>query len=81
MENILPYFTMSLIYICTNPSPAIACNLFRIAAIARILHTLVYSCYPVPQPSRVIAWGIMFVITLYMAADVGLQTLKYIWIC
>ncbi|KAM7349023.1 microsomal glutathione S-transferase 1 [Cochliomyia hominivorax] len=78
MENILPYFTMALVYICTNPSPAIACNLFRLAAIARIVHTLVYAFYPVPQPSRVLAWVIMYLITLYMAADVGLQMIKYI---
>ncbi|XP_065363096.1 microsomal glutathione S-transferase 1 isoform X2 [Calliphora vicina] len=78
MENILPYFTMALIYICTDPSPAIARNLFPVASIGRIIHTLVYAFYPVPQPSRVISWGLMFVITLYMAADVGLQMIKYI---
>lgn len=78
MENILPYFTMALVYICTNPTPNIACNLFRIASIARIAHTLVYAFYPVPQPSRIIAWALMFVITLYMACDVGLQMIKYI---
>ncbi|XP_065363097.1 microsomal glutathione S-transferase 1 isoform X3 [Calliphora vicina] len=78
MENILPYFTMCLMYICTDPSPAIACNLFRVASIARIIHTLVYAFYPVPQPSRVLSWGLMFVITLYMAGDVGLQMIKYI---
>ncbi|XP_037814006.1 microsomal glutathione S-transferase 1 isoform X2 [Lucilia sericata] len=78
MENILPYFTMSLLYICTNPSAVVACNLFRVAAVARVVHTLVYAFYPVPQPSRVLAWGLMFVITLYMAADVGLQMIKYI---
>ncbi|XP_023294793.2 microsomal glutathione S-transferase 1-like isoform X2 [Lucilia cuprina] len=78
MENILPYFTMSLLYICTNPSAVIACNLFRVAAVARVVHSLVYAFYPVPQPSRVLAWGVMFVITLYMAADVGFQMIKYI---
>ncbi|XP_075154508.1 microsomal glutathione S-transferase 1 isoform X2 [Haematobia irritans] len=78
MENILPYFTMALAYICTNPNPTLACNLFRVAAVARILHTLVYAFYPVPQPSRVIAFATMFVITMYMACAVGLQTLKYI---
>ncbi|XP_037938155.1 microsomal glutathione S-transferase 1 [Teleopsis dalmanni] len=78
MENILPYFTMAIIYICTNPNPSIACNLFRVVAVARILHTLVYAFYPVPQPSRVIAFGVAFAITIYMACDVALQTLKYI---
>ncbi|XP_013117541.1 microsomal glutathione S-transferase 1 isoform X2 [Stomoxys calcitrans] len=78
MENILPYFTMALLYICTNPNPSVACNLFRVAAVARIIHTLVYAFYPVPQPSRIIAFFTMFGITMYMAFVVGLQTLKYI---
>nr|ALF04578.1 microsomal glutathione S-transferase 1 [Delia antiqua] len=78
MENILPYFTMALLYICINPSPAIARNLFRVASIARIIHTLVYAFYPVPQPARVISWFTMYAITMYMASDVGLQMLKYI---
>lgn len=78
MENILPFFTMGLIYICTDPSPNIARNLFRVAAAARIIHTLVYAFYPVPQPSRLIAFFAAFGITIYMACDVALQTLKYI---
>ncbi|XP_050329838.1 microsomal glutathione S-transferase 1 isoform X2 [Bactrocera neohumeralis] len=78
MENILPYFTMALLYICTNPNPTVACILFRVAAIARILHTLVYAFYPVPQPSRIIAFGVAFVITIYMACAVALDVLAYI---
>uniref|UniRef100_A0A1A9VLG5 Microsomal glutathione S-transferase 1 n=1 Tax=Glossina austeni TaxID=7395 RepID=A0A1A9VLG5_GLOAU len=78
LENILPYFTMALLYICTDPNPSIACNLFRIGSIARIIHTLVYAFRPVPQPSRFIAFFITYLITLYMAFDVGVQMLKHI---
>ncbi|XP_011214611.2 microsomal glutathione S-transferase 1 isoform X1 [Bactrocera dorsalis] len=78
MENILPYFTMALLYICTNPNPTVACILFRVVAIARILHTLVYAFYPVPQPSRIIAFGVAFAITIYMACVVALDVLAYI---
>ncbi|XP_068141121.1 microsomal glutathione S-transferase 1-like isoform X2 [Drosophila tropicalis] len=78
MENILPYFIMSLIYISTNPSQAIACNLFRVASVARIVHTLVYAVYPVPQPSRILAFATMLCITFYMAAVVALRTLSFI---
>uniref|UniRef100_A0A1B0ADX1 Microsomal glutathione S-transferase 1 n=1 Tax=Glossina pallidipes TaxID=7398 RepID=A0A1B0ADX1_GLOPL len=78
LENILPYFTMALLYICTDPNPSIACNLFRIGSIARIIHTLVYAFRPVPQPSRFIAFFIMYLITFYMAFDVGVHTLKHI---
>ncbi|XP_011191725.1 microsomal glutathione S-transferase 1 isoform X2 [Zeugodacus cucurbitae] len=78
MENILPYFTMALLYICTNPDPTVACILFRVVAVARILHTLVYAFYPVPQPSRIIAFGVAFAITIYMACAVALDVLTYI---
>ncbi|XP_017130550.1 microsomal glutathione S-transferase 1 isoform X2 [Drosophila elegans] len=78
MENILPYFIMSLIYISTNPSVGVACNLFRVASVARIIHTLVYAVYPVPQPSRILAFGTMLLITFYMAAVVALRTLSFI---
>ncbi|XP_001992236.2 microsomal glutathione S-transferase 1 isoform X1 [Drosophila grimshawi] len=78
MENILPYFIMALIYVCTNPNPMIACNLFRLAAIARIVHTLVYAVVAVPQPSRILAFATMLIITFYMAAVVALRTLRFI---
>ncbi|XP_061396674.1 microsomal glutathione S-transferase 1 [Musca vetustissima] len=78
MENILPYFTMALLYICTNPNPTIACNLFRVAAVARIIHTLVYAFRPVPQPSRFLAFFTMYLITIYMALVVGIENLKYL---
>ncbi|XP_034101613.1 microsomal glutathione S-transferase 1 isoform X2 [Drosophila albomicans] len=78
MENILPYFIMGLIYLSTDPSPTVACNLFRVAAVARILHTLVYAVYPVPQPSRILAFATMLLITFYMAAVVALRTLSFI---
>ncbi|XP_062138564.1 microsomal glutathione S-transferase 1 isoform X1 [Drosophila sulfurigaster albostrigata] len=78
MENILPYFIMGLIYLSTDPNPTVACNLFRVAAVARILHTLVYAVYPVPQPSRILAFATMLLITFYMAAVVALRTLSFI---
>ncbi|XP_016924260.1 microsomal glutathione S-transferase 1 isoform X2 [Drosophila suzukii] len=78
MENILPYFIMSLIYISTNPNANVACNLFRVASVARIIHTLVYAVYPVPQPSRILAFATMLLITFYMAAIVALRTLSFI---
>ncbi|BFG02930.1 microsomal glutathione S-transferase 1 [Drosophila madeirensis] len=78
MENILPYFIMALIYISTNPDATVACNLFRVASVARLVHTLVYAVYPVPQPARLIAFASMQLITYYMAAVVALRTLRFI---
>lgn len=45
----------------------VACWLFRIAGIARILHTVVYGIYPLPQPIGGILYFIPFGITIWMA--------------
>ena len=67
VENILPFFTIGFLYLFTNPSPLIAINLFRAAAIARILHTFVYAVYVVPQPARAITWLVCLSITIFMS--------------
>ncbi|XP_062538983.1 microsomal glutathione S-transferase 1-like [Armigeres subalbatus] len=67
LENILPYFVITFFYILTNPNPLVAIVLFRIVALARITHTLVYAVVVIPQPARAIAWLIPYVSSLYMA--------------
>lgn len=67
LENVLPFFTAGLFYVLTEPNVDVALNLFRIAAIARILHTIVYAIYPVRQPARGICFMISLVITIYFA--------------
>ncbi|CAO1411876.1 unnamed protein product [Diamesa hyperborea] len=67
LENILPFFTAGFFYVLINPSPIIAINLFRAAAISRIIHTFVYAVYVVPQPSRALSWLVCFLITGYMS--------------
>uniref|UniRef100_A0A182QK51 Microsomal glutathione S-transferase 1 n=1 Tax=Anopheles farauti TaxID=69004 RepID=A0A182QK51_9DIPT len=72
LENILPYFTIGLLYLLTNPEPFIAINLFRVVAIARILHTLVYAVVVIPQPARGLSWGVAYAATAYMAVKTAL---------
>ncbi|CAO1411884.1 unnamed protein product [Diamesa hyperborea] len=67
LENILPFFVAGFFYVLTNPDAFIAVNIFRAAAIARIVHTLVYAVVVVPQPARAIAWFVCFGATAYMA--------------
>lgn len=74
LENILPYLFVGLFYVLTSPSAATAILLFKVAALARIIHTIVYAVIVVPQPARVIAWFIHYLITLYMAASVLLYS-------
>ncbi|XP_055844715.1 microsomal glutathione S-transferase 1-like isoform X2 [Episyrphus balteatus] len=78
MENILPFLTMGLLFVCVDPSPTLAMWLFRIVAAARILHTLVYAFRPVPQPTRAIMFFIAFLITMFMALYASYKTLKFI---
>lgn len=73
LENILPYLFVGLFYVLTNPSPTSAILLFKVAAIARIVHTIVYTVVIIPQPARGIAYAIHVFITFYMAVAVLLQ--------
>lgn len=74
MENILPALTVGLLYVLINPSPVVASLLFKVAAFARIAHTIVYAVMPVPQPARVLAFAVHYVISIYM----GISVLTYL---
>ena len=67
VENIPLYFFAGFGYLFTEPDPTVAVNLFRIYALARIAHTLVYAIFVVPQPARGLSWGVGYGITGYMA--------------
>lgn len=67
MESILPYLTVGLFYVLTDPAPTVAMILFKVATIIRILHTFVYAIVVIPQPARAIAFYVHFAITIYMA--------------
>lgn len=67
MENILPYLTIGLFYVMTDPQPLVSTILIKTATIARFLHTFVYAIYVIPQPARALAFAVHFTITLYMA--------------
>ena len=42
LENILPFFFISALYLLTNPDPFVAVNIFRAFTAARFIHTFVY---------------------------------------
>ncbi|KFB40178.1 AGAP000163-PA-like protein [Anopheles sinensis] len=73
LENILPFFAIGFLYLLTNPAPFLAINLFRLVAASRIIHTLVYAVFIVPQPARFLAFMGAMVPTAYMAV----QTILY----
>lgn len=67
MENILPYLSVGLFYVMTDPSPLLATILFRVTTIARFVHTFVYTIYVIPQPARALSYAVHIIITIYMA--------------
>ncbi|XP_043284765.1 microsomal glutathione S-transferase 1-like [Venturia canescens] len=66
LENILPWFIGTYVYLGTNPSYYLASMLIRIFALSRIAHTLSYVIFQT-QPSRAIAFFIGYGITAYQA--------------
>ncbi|XP_052864028.1 microsomal glutathione S-transferase 1-like isoform X1 [Anopheles cruzii] len=67
LENILPFFVVGFLYLLTDPVPFLAINLFRLVAVSRIVHTLVYAVFVVPQPARFLAYMGAMGPTAYMA--------------
>ncbi|EDV91942.1 microsomal glutathione S-transferase 1 [Drosophila grimshawi] len=78
LENILPFLLLTLAYVSCGPHPLAAKLLIRIGASARLLHTLVYAVFPMPQPTRAISFFITFSIMIYEAVYVLLCSVKYI---
>ncbi|KAH8396019.1 hypothetical protein KR222_001879 [Zaprionus bogoriensis] len=78
LENVLPFLLMSLAYVAAGPHPLTAKLLIRIGSSARLLHTFVYACVPLPQPARALTFFITFGIVCFEAVYVLVCTIKYI---
>ncbi|KAJ6638398.1 Microsomal glutathione S-transferase 1 [Pseudolycoriella hygida] len=75
LENVLPFIAVGFFYTLTSPSLYLATQLFRAAAISRLLHTFVYAIVVIPQPARALAFAIPLGITGYMAVTTVLYFL------
>ncbi|KAI4476927.1 hypothetical protein M0804_013107 [Polistes exclamans] len=64
LENILPWFIITYIWLTTDPSPWLAGMLIKSFVISRILHTLSYAIFP-QQPARVLSFGFGYSIMVY----------------
>ncbi|XP_059619262.1 microsomal glutathione S-transferase 1-like [Phlebotomus argentipes] len=67
LENVFPFILVAFFYVLTNPEAYLAINLFRAAVISRIVHTLVYAVWVIPQPARGLAFFVCLGSTLFMA--------------
>ncbi|XP_050358639.1 uncharacterized protein LOC126778924 [Nymphalis io] len=70
IENIPAFWILGALYVTTGPAAAWAKFLFRVYTVSRIIHTVVYTVVPLPQPTRVIVFKIGYLITWYMGIQV-----------
>lgn len=64
LENVLPWFIITYLWLGTGPSPLLAKILIQTFVLARIAHTISYVIIP-QQPTRAIVFFIGFAITGY----------------
>ncbi|KAK0084682.1 hypothetical protein PV325_006592 [Microctonus aethiopoides] len=67
LENILPWAISTALWLTTSPDPLTAKILIISFCIARIIHTIVYAIIVIPQPTRALAFGVGFLITIYQS--------------
>ncbi|XP_050450384.1 microsomal glutathione S-transferase 1 [Cataglyphis hispanica] len=66
LENILPWFAITYLWLGTGPSSWLAKMLIRTFVLARIFHTISYVIMK-QQPTRAIVFFVGFAITFYQA--------------
>lgn len=72
LEYIPIHLIVGLLYVLTAPSATVAVWLFRVAGVFRLLHTVVYAMWVLPQPARGICFAVPCFVTGYMLT----QTLR-----
>ncbi|XP_015585660.1 microsomal glutathione S-transferase 1 [Cephus cinctus] len=74
LENILPWFLITFIWLQTGPSVWLATQLIRAFAISRCTHSLFYAVVP-KQPHRALSFFVGYWIMFYEAVSVILHFL------
>lgn len=69
LENVMTFISVGFFFMLTSPSTFVAVNLYRIAGIGRIAHTIFYAIYPM-QPHRNVSWYATYGATFFMALGV-----------
>ncbi|XP_045460301.1 microsomal glutathione S-transferase 1-like [Harmonia axyridis] len=76
LENILPFLLIAYLYLYTNPPSWLVHLLFITFVVVRILHSIVYAVFVLPQPTRAVLWAIGFGITLLMTCIIFFKSLQ-----
>lgn len=66
LENIPILLVVEFLFLISNPNAFVAVYLIKIAAIARIIHTIGYAIFPI-QKLRGLGFLVSMAITMYMA--------------
>lgn len=70
MENLVPFFTISFLYLFTYPPNSLVFFIFVIVMSFRFLHTYVYAIKNVPVPVRSAVFAVPYIITMLLAIKV-----------
>lgn len=73
LENIPIFLITGLLLVASKPPEMIANNLFRIYTFLRIMHTISYAVFVLPQPTRAILFIAGAFINIIMVAYVILS--------
>jgi len=73
LENVYLFVLLGLLYSLTGPSATIALWHFRIFAVSRVAHTIVY-LGEVPQPSRALTWAAGIIVCASMIVQIIVTT-------
>lgn len=73
LENIPIFLITGLLLVASKPPEILANNLFRLYTIIRIMHTIVYTIFILPQPTRAILFILGIIINIIMVIYVILN--------
>lgn len=65
LENIIPMIIIGFFFVLSDPEEISSLILFRVAGVARILHSIFHAAYPV-GPIRSISYVVALLISVYM---------------
>lgn len=66
LENVLPWFIITYLWLGTGPTPWIAKTMIQTFVLSRIAHTISYAIFQ-QQPLRAITFFVAFGVTVYEA--------------
>ncbi|CAH1399564.1 unnamed protein product [Nezara viridula] len=77
LENIPIFLSTGAMYLLTKPHPLLASTFFLLFTLARLYHTFVYAIRISPQPARMIAFRIGYIINICIIILTVLKVVLY----